>query len=76
LAGQINTKIYEQDDKLGEVNKKMGKQVEEVKEANKELQQAQDITGKRNKNVCCWLGFILVLSSVLGITIYYAFDFK
>ena len=73
LAVDINGKIYEQGDKLEEVNKKMGKQVEEVKDANKELKQAQELSVKRNKNMMCWVLFIMALAAILMVSIYYLF---
>ena len=73
LAIDINGKIYEQGDKLDEVNKKMVKQVDEVKDANKELKQAREISAKRNKNMVCWVLFIMALSAILVLSIYYLF---
>lgn len=73
LAADINTKIYEQDEKLNEVTKKMGGQVQDVKEANKELVKAKEMTSRRNKNMLCWVLLIFVLCLILGVTIYFLF---
>lgn len=67
---QVNTKIYEQDDKLDGLNKKMGGQVTEIREANQELNKAREITAKRNKNMSCWLLFVVALLAILGASIY------
>lgn len=71
LATQVNQKIYEQDDKLDGLNKKMGAQVTEIKDANQELVKAREITSKRNKNMGCWLLFIVALLGILGGSIYF-----
>ncbi len=71
MAVQINTKIYEQEDKLAGISKQMGVQVEDVKKANAELRKAEVITKRRNKNVTCWVLFIFVLCLILGGSIYF-----
>ena len=73
LAGNINKKIYDQDDKLDGINKKMGDQVDVVKAANQELHQAETISNRRNKSTMCWILFIIGLSAILVASIYYLF---
>lgn len=51
----------------------MGTQVDDVKKANQELKKAQTITGKRNKNMCVWIIFVLVLALILVASIYFLF---
>lgn len=70
MATQVNQKIYEQDDKLDGLNKKMSGQVTEIREANQELNAAREITAKRNKNMGCWVIFIMALLSILGVSIW------
>ena len=48
----------------------MGGQVTEIKEANQELNKAREITAKRNKNVGCWLIFVVALLAILGASIW------
>lgn len=73
IAGSINEKIYDQDDKLDSVNKKMQDQVKDVKDGNRELHQARIITEKRNKNLMCWTLIAATLAAILGLSIYYLF---
>ena len=48
----------------------MGAQVTEIKDANQELVKAREITSRRNKNMGCWLLFIVALLAILGVSIY------
>ena len=68
---QINTKIYDQEDKLAGMTKQMSGQVDDVKKANVELRRAEVITRKRNKNLTCWVLFIFVLCLILAGSIYF-----
>ena len=73
MAQQINVKIYDQGNKLDEVNKKMGDQVQDVKKANEELAEAREITAKRNKNMMCYIIFVVCGVIILGASIYFMF---
>lgn len=73
IAGKINEKIYEQDDKFSEINKEMGNNLKDVQEANKELAKAREITQERNKNILWWTLAVAVLVLVLSLTIYFMF---
>ncbi len=73
LAGQINEKIYDQEDKLSGLNKDMSKQLDNVKESNKELEQAKILTSKRNKNLMLWTLFAAILAAIFGLSIYFMF---
>lgn len=73
LAGVINEKIYDQGDKLDSINKQMGKQVEDVKVANKELVATREITSKRNKCMGWMVLFAIMISIILGVSIYFMF---
>ena len=73
LATTINTKIYEQDDKLDEVSKEMRGQVDDIKASNDELMKARIITEKRNKGICMWTVLAFTLTLILGASIYFMF---
>lgn len=73
LAGTINEKIYDQEDKLSALNKDMSKQLDDVKESNKELEKAKVITGKRNKSIAMCTGFAALLAIIFGFSIYFMF---
>lgn len=73
IAGQINEKIYQQDDKLDSLNKNMGNDLSNIQEANKELEQTRTITASRNKNLGRWTLIVAVLSIILGLSIYFLF---
>lgn len=71
IAGQMNEKIYQQDDKLDSLNKNMNNDLSNIQEANKELEQTRTITAARNKNLGRWTAIVVVLSLVLGLSIYF-----
>lgn len=71
IAGQINEKIYQQDDKLDSLNKNMNNDLSNIQEANKELEQTRTITAARNKNLGRWTAIVVVLSLILGLSIYF-----
>lgn len=73
LAGDINSKIDEGGDKLDEVNKEMSQQVDNLREGNYALADTVELTKARNSNMMCWVGIILVLSSAIGLTVYFKF---
>jgi len=73
IAGQINSKIGDQGDKLDSINKQMGKQVDDVKTANKELVATREITASRNKCACYLTMLAIICALILGLSIYYLF---
>jgi hypothetical protein len=73
LAYKINENIYQQGDKLDDLNKQMENQVADVKKGNEDLVKAREITANRNKNVCCWVVFIMVLFLIVGAFVYFTF---
>lgn len=73
LAGDINSHIDQGGDKLDELNKEMGQQVEDLKNGNYALAETVEITKARNSNMLCWVGIILALAAVVGVTVYFTF---
>lgn len=73
LAGQMNEKIYEQEDKLGAITKDMEGTLKDTKSANQELEKAKVITAGRNKSLGMWTLFVVILALVLGLSIYFMF---
>ena len=73
MSNEINTIIVKADNQLDELNKKNKEQVDNLKEGNYALVETIEITQKRNTSMMCWVGFILALSIVIGITVYFQF---
>lgn len=73
IAGQINERIDEHDDKLDVICKEMTKQVDDLHSGNEELVAAREISGKRNKSVACWLFVVIALICILGGAFYAIF---
>lgn len=73
LAGDINSKIDQGGDTLDNLNKEMGQQVDNLKEGNYALAETVEITKSRNSNMMCWVGIIVALAAVVGVTVYFTF---
>ena len=73
IAGQMNEKIYEGDDKFDKINKNNTNQIQDIKKANSELEQARELTNKRNKTIMCCTLFAVLLMCILGTSVYFMF---
>lgn len=68
LAGEINTKVYEQDEKLDALNKELSYNVDQLNKANKDLEDAARMSQGGNKCLLTWVVIIAVLVLVLVVT--------
>lgn len=68
LASEINTKVYEQDEKLDTLNKELSYNVEQLNKANKDLEDAARLSKGGNKCLLTWVIIIAVLVAIGAIS--------
>lgn len=74
IAGNVNAKIYEGDEKLDNLNSKLEKNVvNNLKHANEDLAKAEEITKARTKNYCMFSALVGVGVLIIGLSIYFIF---
>jgi t-SNARE complex subunit (syntaxin) len=71
LAGEINGKVHEQDQKLDDLNKELSYNVEEVKKANKDLERAAELSSGSNKCLIYGILIAAIVVLVLVVTIFF-----
>ena len=74
IAKDINTKIYEGDDKLDAITHKFDKEVKaNLVKANEDLATTEELSKKRVKNYCFFIWLIIVLVTILTLSLYFMF---
>lgn len=73
IASDINSNIYDQDNKLDSIVKVQGDTAIQVKTGNEQLLEARAYAARRQKCIICLTAMTIILLAVLGLSVYVMF---